>query len=207
MKRITIWLPIIAIAFTAASSSAAMLLTPSESGYVSDVDYYNTLGFSFQVDSAIIVDGLGVWDKDKAGLLVSTQAGLWDASGNLLAAVQIPAGASAPLDGYFRWSSFSVLTLAPGKYTVGAVCNGLSYTMGFGFTTLPGITFLSSDQSYSGPDLQYPGDHSILGNPGWWGGNVHLAPVPEPTTLVAGALLLLPFGVSTLRILRKKRPA
>jgi hypothetical protein len=28
--------------------------------------------------------------------------------------------------------------------------------------------------------------------------------VPEPTTMIAGALLLLPFGVSTLRILRKK---
>jgi len=28
--------------------------------------------------------------------------------------------------------------------------------------------------------------------------------VPEPTTVVAGALLLLPFGASTLRILRKK---
>jgi hypothetical protein len=32
-------------------------------------------------------------------------------------------------------------------------------------------------------------------------------PVPEPTTMIAGALLLLPFGVSTLRILRKKRAA
>lgn len=30
------------------------------------------------------------------------------------------------------------------------------------------------------------------------------APVPEPTTLIAGALLLLPFGVSTLRVLRKR---
>jgi len=29
-------------------------------------------------------------------------------------------------------------------------------------------------------------------------------PVPEPTTLVAGALLLLPFGVSTLRMLRRR---
>ena len=28
-------------------------------------------------------------------------------------------------------------------------------------------------------------------------------PVPEPTTMIAGALLLLPFGASTLRILRK----
>jgi hypothetical protein len=32
----------------------------------------------------------------------------------------------------------------------------------------------------------------------------NLTPVPEPTTLISGALLLLPFGASTLRILRKK---
>jgi hypothetical protein len=31
--------------------------------------------------------------------------------------------------------------------------------------------------------------------------------VPEPTTMIAGALLLLPFGASTLRMLRKKRTA
>jgi hypothetical protein len=31
--------------------------------------------------------------------------------------------------------------------------------------------------------------------------------VPEPTTMIAGALLLLPFGASTLRILRKRRTA
>jgi hypothetical protein len=34
-----------------------------------------------------------------------------------------------------------------------------------------------------------------------------LALVPEPATIIAGALLLLPFGASTLRILRKKRAA
>ena len=32
-------------------------------------------------------------------------------------------------------------------------------------------------------------------------------PVPEPTTMIAGALLLLPFGMSTLRMLRKSRTA
>jgi hypothetical protein len=31
--------------------------------------------------------------------------------------------------------------------------------------------------------------------------------VPEPTTMIAGALLLLPFGVSTLRFVRKNRAA
>ena len=34
-----------------------------------------------------------------------------------------------------------------------------------------------------------------------------VAPVPEPTTMIAGALLLLPFGASTLRMLRKSRKA
>ena len=34
-----------------------------------------------------------------------------------------------------------------------------------------------------------------------------LAIVPEPTTMIAGALLLLPFGASTLRILRRNRTA
>jgi hypothetical protein len=32
-------------------------------------------------------------------------------------------------------------------------------------------------------------------------------PVPEPTTMLAGAMLLLPFGVSTLRIVRRNRKA
>lgn len=33
----------------------------------------------------------------------------------------------------------------------------------------------------------------------------HQTAVPEPSTVVAGALLLLPFGISTLRILRKNK--
>jgi hypothetical protein len=37
--------------------------------------------------------------------------------------------------------------------------------------------------------------------------NVNVSAVPEPTTMVAGALLLLPFGMSTLRMLRKSRTA
>jgi len=33
------------------------------------------------------------------------------------------------------------------------------------------------------------------------------ADVPEPATVIAGALLLLHFGASTLRLLRKRRTA
>jgi hypothetical protein len=38
----------------------------------------------------------------------------------------------------------------------------------------------------------------------WVGDNFQYSMVPEPTTMIAGALLLLPFGASTLRILRKR---
>ena len=37
--------------------------------------------------------------------------------------------------------------------------------------------------------------------------DISLVPVPEPTTMIAGALLLLPFGASVLRILRKQNRA
>lgn len=36
---------------------------------------------------------------------------------------------------------------------------------------------------------------------------ISITPVPEPATLISGALLLLPFGASTLRILRKRQVA
>ena len=36
---------------------------------------------------------------------------------------------------------------------------------------------------------------------------LNFTPVPEPTTMVAGALLLLPFGLSTLRMMRNSRGA
>ena len=37
--------------------------------------------------------------------------------------------------------------------------------------------------------------------------SITISSVPEPTTMIAGALLLLPFGASTIRILRKNRTA
>jgi hypothetical protein len=51
--------------------------------------------------------------------------------------------------------------------------------------------------------LTITGSYSILGN----SGSDSVTVVPEPTTMIAGALLLLPFGISTIRRLRKSRTA
>jgi hypothetical protein len=37
-----------------------------------------------------------------------------------------------------------------------------------------------------------------------WIDNVSLIAVPETGTVLAGAILLLPFGISTIRVLRRK---
>jgi hypothetical protein len=73
----------------------------------------------------------------------------------------------------------------------------------------------------SGPATAWK-EHTFTFTPGssgllsffWFGnnGNLHLdnvslTAVPEPATLLAGALLLIPFAISTLRIVRKKQLA
>jgi len=104
-------------------------------------------------------------------------------------------------------------------------------TLGVGLTIGGGspITFTYTIGSNSHSDMQYQTETAVItatstsevlqfqdlssgvdnpvGPPGTtpWGaviGNVSL--VPEPTTMVAGALLLLPFGASTLRALRRR---
>jgi choice-of-anchor A domain-containing protein len=80
--------------------------------------------------------------------------------------------------------------------------------------------------TFLAPDRDILSDHGIIDGQLIGGGNgnevsIHSSsqitlpgfippapvPVPEPTTFIAGALLLLPFGASTLRILRRKATA
>jgi hypothetical protein len=98
------------------------------------------------------------------------------------------------------------LTDDPGAATSGTVKVDLSdstsqtFAAGSfrGFVTSAGgpvITSLSLDSLTTGA---YPTlDHLYAGT----------TPVPEPTTMIAGALLLLPFGASTFRFFRKNRTA
>ncbi len=72
---------------------------------------------------------------------------------------------------------------------------------------IPSGTFVSFEDLYGGGDkdyndLQFVFENVTPGTPGQTSSSV-----PEPSTVVAGALLLLPFGVSTLRVLRNRKLA
>jgi hypothetical protein len=75
------------------------------------------------------------------------------------------------------------------------------------FKNLNPQAFECRDASISGIDTLVftndgtPGDLWLMDG---FSDAVHL-PVPEPTTIIAGGLLLLPFGASTLRIVRRNR--
>jgi hypothetical protein len=96
---------------------------------------------------------------------------------------------------YLR-SDFSLQASGGALYTWSGLTPGttrnLTYTFTAGATTST-LTFMDT----SGFDS----------NAGWIDNVGISAAVPEPTTMVAGAMLLLPFGFSTLRMLRKTRTA
>jgi choice-of-anchor C domain-containing protein len=105
-----------------------------------------------------------------------------------------------------------------GNYGGGSVIKTLDVTfgnttMGFTFDTT-GITVANMGWQLRSGLFQASGSSTDLiftdtsGRETAWGAAIdNVSLVPEPTTLIAGALLLLPFGASTLRRLRKNRTA
>jgi hypothetical protein len=66
--------------------------------------------------------------------------------------------------------------------------------------------------TYNGLKL-WASEHAVYNGSGGWsftkfdGDSIAPIPVPEPATMVAGALLLLPLGASAMRVLRRNRTA
>jgi hypothetical protein len=107
--------------------------------------------------------------------------------------------------------AYILSTQAGGNSMLNNGVNGLSWNFA---AVNPG----SSSPTLSFESSLYPGSASANASdhnpPSPWysspGGQLVPAPVaavPEPTTLISGALLLLPFGASTLRIMRRNRVA
>jgi hypothetical protein len=121
-----------------------------------------------------------------SGLAMAMYAALY----NSTAYGQVDTSASAP---------FQVTTWAGG---VGGAAK-LNYD-----TYLAALNAAGSFNTSSGPDSDIYNGYVLRPQPGENVGQDFIligSPVPEPTTLIAGVLLLLPFGISTLRIYRRNR--
>jgi hypothetical protein len=206
-------LAILAVALAAAmSASATMILVTSPGG-----EQYRSLspgseGFTFTTAAVLsnpIVTQLGIYDLGNNDLAASHVVTLFDAIGNVLASATIPANSFTPAD-HWQWvNTTAPVTLAPSTtYVLVAYYRGNDPDPSiFGSATLP--AGFSLDYAVLGAGSGTPVQVVGSEGQGFFGPNLSfsISTVPEPTTMIAGALLLLPFGASTLRILRKNRTA
>ena len=210
MRRIQ--LAIVALSLAAAMNANASMYVSAAGGTVYYVTGSGTFGSQFTVSSSVTVLQAGIWDYLGDGLVNSHVVGIFDSAGGLLDTANVAAGIVDPLINGFRWADLATpLTLTAGKtYYVGAYyptapnsgSSASDYLAG-GFHTIVAPFTWIQDGNNAGSGFDAP--LLTSGTQGFFGPN--LSTVPEPTTMIAGALLLLPFGASTLRMLRKNRTA
>ncbi|MDR3412352.1 MAG: hypothetical protein P4L87_15670 [Formivibrio sp.] len=105
---------------------------------------------------------------------------------------------STPVN-YNAWNSLSI------EFTGSSYIYSIDGTVVYTDNTVDGSTGFSAMimQAYNfGDPANFPNE-----NPADYTAYWSNTPVPEPTTMVAGALLLLPFGASAVKILRKTKSA
>lgn len=187
------------------------------------------LGNNFNVNSAIEVTQLGVFSQD-APIAGSISIGIYKYAGSsanwtLVSGTLQTIGSGALLDvpDQTAYINIASVLLGPGLYSV-VTRTSSDYNSGFVYPNPSAVTFnnlggnlsagaydiwnygSSLGSSLSGMQTAGPGDPNYpWATPVFGAGTFSATAVPESTTIIAGALLLLPFGASTLRILRRKQ--
>jgi Domain of unknown function (DUF4082)/PEP-CTERM motif len=154
------------------------------------------LGWSFTANTDVSVVGLGNW----AGVSFpqDQQVGLWDSSGTLLARAFVSNSSSEVGSAPWLFSPITPVKLVAGQtYVVGGQ-GGAEYTGLIGDASAdPRISFGIDLYSYviggANSPLVEPTNSEALGpnEDSWFGGNIELSTVPEPSTW---AMMLLGFA-------------
>jgi hypothetical protein len=112
-----------------------------------------------------------------------------------------PGGTSTTYDQLFYYSTEGTGNLADHMPLSSVETSVLAYPY------LQSVTESATGLAYYTPPTSYSGGYTTGVSGATQYEYEFVSVVPEPTTMIAGALLLLPFGVSTLRIMRKPRLA
>ena len=176
------------VLLTAAISNADTLGLDLTSGDISDVGSFPNVGWSFTVNSPIVVTGLGMFDYSlpSPGLVDTHTVGLWG-SGTLLAQATITVSstqvASAASFGQWLFADIAPVELGLGTYVLGAFYPTAAdfVVVNADITTAPEITYVTSLASNSS-SFGEPGPYG-LDMPGVFGPDLEFGAVPEPAAI------------------------
>lgn len=186
-----------------------------------------SLGLNFTVNAPIVVTALGAFDNGLTANLAGADGssgvtvGIYNDTTKLLvgSTVLFTASSFGTQNNGDAFKAISPLALTAGTtYTVVAFNDDDFNTQGnpnSGTIENTGggrITFdTPPEYSYPVSSIVFPTFPDVVNGIGpsdrYDAGTFAFAPVPEPTTIISAALMLLPFGASTLRILRRKQVA
>jgi hypothetical protein len=185
---------------------------PSSVSVCTDIGATVYLGYNYTYSGPTVFNG-------QTGIAPTWEAG--NASANAPAAIQAAADIFYHHQGVLTSGSVSdraALQLAVWEALYDTTAGSTAYSLTGGrFSVNSGddtaaIRTAATWLSQVNVKARYAGDLLIPTPQSQYGLNAqemfyNVTPVPEPTTLIAGALLLLPFGASTLRVLRRNRAA
>jgi hypothetical protein len=164
---------------------------------------YNVVGWKFQVNTAILVDGLAFWDNTDHA---SHEVGIYsDATQALLVLATVDPGHTPVGTGPWQVQPIAPYLLQPGIYDIAAETGSDNYTFGpSSISTIPEITYLQDRYLFGNTVLAFPSQSSGGGLVGWFGPSFTAVDAPAPTPEPVSALLC-GAGLLALAAMRHRR--
>ncbi len=165
------------------NAQAAVGLISQTGGVLGPSQLDQTLGWSFNLNTEVTLNRLGVFDEGQDGLFAPHQVGLWTTSGTLIADATVPAGTGGLLLGDFRYASVADVVLPVGDYVI-----GVHFTAQAADQFLQDSSLLTIDPFVSyigragaGPGFVFPTPIAGPGGGNFTAGNFQFN-IPEPST-------------------------